>query len=123
MKAIVTDDSKATRMILCKLLADIGFEVEQAEDGQALLERLSDVTCDLCLIDWNMPGMDGTQVIRTLQAHPDWREIPAIIVTDETKRDRIAGALEAGAVGYLPKPFKSDELVRILQDAGVDIPQ
>lgn len=122
MKAIVTDDSKATRMILSQILSEIGYEVETAEDGPALLDLLIDTTCDLCLVDWNMPGMNGTQVIRTLQSHPSWSEIPAIIVTDETKRERIDSAIEAGAVGYLPKPFERESLVKILTDAGVEIP-
>ncbi|QDV09945.1 Chemotaxis protein CheY [Planctomycetes bacterium Poly30] len=122
MKAIVTDDSKATRMILAKLLTDFGFDVQTAEDGPKLLEMLTDAACDLCLVDWNMPGMNGTQVIRTLQAHPDWKLIPAIIVTDETKKERIASALEAGAIGYLPKPFEKNALAEILQSAGVGMP-
>lgn len=122
MNAIVTDDSKVTRMILSKLLSEIGFAVEQAENGQDLLERLCRTSCDLCLVDWNMPGMNGTEVIRSLQAHPDWRQIPALIVTDETQSDRIASALEAGAIGFLPKPFTTDALVAILEEAGVPLP-
>lgn len=121
MKAIVTDDSKATRMILAKLMRDLGFEVREAETGARLLELLDEAVCDVCLVDWNMPGMNGTQVMRTLQAHPDWRDIPAVIVTDETRTERIAGALEAGAVGYLGKPFKVESLKGILIEAGVEL--
>ena len=109
-------------MILSRLLRELGFEVKQAKDGPALLELLTEAVCDLCLVDWNMPGMNGTQVIRTLQAHPDWQKIPAVIVTDETQRDRIASALEAGAIGYLPKPFKQGDLQDILAEAGLALP-
>ena len=102
MKAIVTDDSRATRLILSKLLADLGFEVQQAEDGPALFDLLNEAVCDLCLVDWNMPGMNGSQVIRTLKSHSGWKGIPAVIVTDETREDRIEEALDAGAIAYLP---------------------
>lgn len=121
MKAIVTDDSRATRMILGKLLSELGFEVQLAEDGPALFELLQESACDLCLVDWNMPGMNGTQVIRTLQSHPAWSDIPAIVVTDETMKDRIASALEAGAAGYLPKPFQKEALMKLLQDVGLQV--
>ncbi len=108
-------------MILGRLLTDLGFEVELAEDGPTLLELLTDEECDLCLVDWNMPGMNGTQVIRTLQAHPDWKDIPAVLVTDETQMERIESALDAGAIGYLPKPFESHELAKILTGAGFEL--
>ncbi len=121
MKAIVIDDSRATRMILAKLLSEFGFEVELAEDGPALFELLTDSACDLCLVDWNMPGMNGTQIIRTLQSHPTWSAIPSVVVTDETQKERIAGALEAGAVGYLPKPFERSALEEILTAAGFEL--
>lgn len=121
MKAIVTDDSRATRMILGKLLGDLGFEVQLAEDGPALFDLLNEAACDLCLVDWNMPGMNGTQVIRTLQSHPTWNEIPAIIVTDETMKERIASALEAGAIGYLPKPFQKAALQELLCSSGFEL--
>ena len=83
MKAIVTDDSRATRLILKKILEELKFEVELMEDGGELLNTLTEETPDLCLIDWNMPGMNGTEVIRAMQNHPDWCDIPAILVTDE----------------------------------------
>ena len=121
MKAIVTDDSRATRMILGKLLGDLGFEVQLAEDGPALFDLLNEAVCDLCLVDWNMPGMNGTQVIRTLQSHPAWSEIPSIIVTDETMKERIASALEAGAIGYLPKPFQKEALKELRSIAGLEV--
>lgn len=123
MKAIVTDDSKATRMILARLLLDLGFEVELACDGTELIERLAAGTVDLCLIDWNMPGLNGTELVKMLKAHPDWREITSIIVTDETKQARIDSALEAGAAAYLPKPFNSAVLASILTRIGVQLPE
>jgi two-component system chemotaxis response regulator CheY len=121
MKAIVTDDSRATRLILTKLLTDIGFDVTQAEDGAALFELLNESSPDLCLLDWNMPGMNGTQIIRTLKAHPTWKGIPTVIVTDETQKERVSSALEAGAIAYLPKPFQQDALEAILAEAGFSL--
>lgn len=119
MKAIVTDDSRATRLILKKILEELKFEVELMEDGGALLNTLTEETPDLCLIDWNMPGMNGTEVIRAMQSHPDWCDIPAILVTDEKLQDRIDSALEAGASAYLAKPFKAENLQQVLDGIGL----
>ena len=119
MKAIVTDDSRATRLILKKILEELKFEVELMEDGGELLNTLTEETPDLCLIDWNMPGMNGTEVIRAMQNHPDWCDIPAILVTDEKLQDRIDSALEAGASAYLAKPFKADSLKQVLDGIGL----
>jgi two-component system chemotaxis response regulator CheY len=119
MKAIVTDDSRATRLILKKILEELKFEVELMEDGGALLNTLTEQTPDLCLIDWNMPGMNGTEVIRAMRSHPDWCDIPAILVTDEKLPDRIDSALEAGASAYLAKPFKAENLQQVLDGIGL----
>lgn len=119
MNAIVTDDSRATRLILKKILEELKFEVRMAEDGGELLNALTEETPDLCLIDWNMPGMNGTEVIRAMQRHPEWREIPAILVTDETLQERIDSALEAGARAHLGKPFKVERLKTLLDEIGI----
>lgn len=119
MKAIVTDDSKATRMILKKIMEDLDFEVRLAEDGGQLLDALTEEIPDVCLIDWNMPGMNGTEVIRVMRSHPSWSQIPSILVTDETRQDRIDSALEAGARGYMAKPFTVDSLRELLDEIGL----
>jgi len=121
MKAIITDDSKATRMILRKLLEDLHFEVAEATDGNALLDMLESDEPDVCLIDWNMPGLNGTEVIQTMQSHPVWCDIPSILVTDETDEARIESALEAGARYYLAKPFRSETLRETLVSMGLAI--
>lgn len=119
MKAIVTDDSKATRTILRKLMQDLNFEVEEAADGGELLDALTREIVDICLIDWNMPGMTGTEVIRVMKSHPAWKAIPSILITDESASERIDGALEAGASGYLGKPFNIEKLASILERLGL----
>ena len=121
MKAIVTDDSKATRMILRRLLEDLRFEVTEAVDGPEMLELLADLEVDVALVDWNMPGPNGTEVIEAMQENPRLRGVPAILVTDETQSERIQGALQAGAKAFLAKPFRSDSLRATRQESGVEI--
>ncbi len=120
MKAIVTDDSKATRTILSKLMQDLNFEVEEAADGGQLLEVLTREAVDICLIDSNMPGMTGTEVIRIMKSHPAWKNIPSILVTDEIASERMNGALEAGASGCLGRPLKIEKLTDLLKRLGLE---
>ncbi|MEL6430535.1 MAG: response regulator [Planctomycetota bacterium] len=121
MKAIVTDDSKATRMILRRLLEDLRFEVTEAVDGNEMLELLAELEVDVALVDWNMPGPNGTEVIEAMQENPKLRAVPAILVTDETQSERIEGALQAGAKAFLAKPFRIESLRTTLQEIGVEI--
>lgn len=120
-RAIITDDSWATRMILRRLLEHLRFEVEEATDGNALLDTLESDDPDECLIDWNMPGLDGTEVIQATQSHPEWCDIPSILVTDETYEARIESALDAGATYDLAKPFRSETLRETLVSMGLAI--
>ena len=119
MKAIVTDDSKETRAILRQLMQDLNFEVEVAADGGELLDARTRQAVDICLIDWDMPGMTGTEIIRVMQSHRDWKEIPSILVTDETHGEQVDRALEAGAAGYLDGPLDVDKLVDLLESLGL----
>ena len=121
MKCLITDDSKVTRSILKKIMLEFGFDVIEAEDGVKAIETLACEVIDLCLVDWNMPTMNGTEMIQTMRTHPHWKDIPAILVTDETDEDRINSAIEAGAQGFLAKPFKSHKLAIMIKELGLDI--
>lgn len=119
MKAIVTDHSSATRMVLKEIMEELAFEVQVAEDGGQLLEALTRGMPDVCLIDWNMPGMTGAEVVRVMRSHPDWRHIPSILVTDETPEERIASAMAAGASGCLAQPYETAALRALLASVGL----
>lgn len=106
MKAIVIDDSRATRTILKRALATHGFEVVEAGDGKQALEELAKTgPLDLALVDWNMPVMTGYEFIVQVRGNRAMDAMPIMMVTTETESSQVARALEAGANEYVMKPF------------------
>src|SRR5262245_59838846 len=106
MRALVVDDSKSMRMILGKSLKDIGFEVTEAGDGQEALSRLNQgENVDLMLVDWNMPVMNGYELVCAVRANILLSNVRIMMVTTETSLDNVQKALAAGANEYLMKPF------------------
>src|SRR5262245_52598030 len=112
MRALVIDDSRAVRIIINKILQEIGMEVAEAANGADAMEqlrRLPDV--DLILVDWNMPVMDGLEFIKSVRAQRAFDTVRIIMVTTETESEQVTRALEAGANEYVMKPFTKDILV------------
>jgi len=111
--ALVVDDSRAIRTILSKTLKELGFEVREAGNGKEALEVIqaekSAVT--LILVDWNMPEMNGLDLLKRLRQNPEFSSLVVVMVTAETELDHIAEALEAGANEYVMKPFTKDIIV------------
>jgi two-component system chemotaxis response regulator CheY len=108
-KAMVVDDSRAVRMILSRILKQIGFDVCEAANGKEGLDRLAGENgVSLILVDWNMPEMDGLEFVRCLRSDPGKSAIKVMMVTTETEMERMVTALEAGANEYVMKPFTSD---------------
>jgi len=111
MKAIVVDDSRATRMIVRKALVQEGFEVVEAGDGrQALDELIKTGPVDLALVDWNMPVMTGYELICAVRAQRQFDSMSIMMVTTETEISQMKKALDAGANEYVMKPFTPDVL-------------
>ena len=111
MQALVVDDSRAMRSILTRLLAGLGFDVAQAGDGQEALTVLeSGIRPAVCLVDWNMPVMDGLTFIKQVRAREEYRDIALMMVTTESEHGNIVRALAAGAHEYVIKPF-TDEVI------------
>lgn len=120
MRAIVVDDSRAVRAILKRMLGDMGFTVSEAEDGRAALEVLAKTgPLDLALVDWNMPGMDGLQLIQAVRADRSMDGMRIMMVTTETDVERIVRALDVGANEYLMKPFSADAVTEKLALLGL----
>ncbi len=118
-RALVVDDSRAIRMIVCRTLRELGYETGEAGDGREalnVLERSGPV--DLVLADWNMPEMDGLQLLQAIRRHPAYKEIPVIMVTTEAELEQMAAALESGASEYIMKPFTKEILLDKLRMAG-----
>jgi two-component system chemotaxis response regulator CheY len=107
MRALVVDDSRATRMILRRMLAGLGFDdVAEAEHGLAALDRLAEGGLpDLVLCDWNMPEMDGITFVRVLRDTPGHDRVKVVMVTSETSPRQAYEALKAGADEFAMKPI------------------
>ena len=113
MRAIVVDDSRAMRLILKRIVGQIGFEVFEAEDGQAALDLLGtlDPLPNLALVDWNMPNMNGLEFVAAAREDARLREITLVMVTTESEQSQIVRALAAGAHEYVIKPFTSEAMI------------
>jgi two-component system chemotaxis response regulator CheY len=119
-KAMVVDDSRAVRMILCRILRDFGYEVCEAADGQEALAKLSGGNAvSLVLVDWNMPNLDGLAFVRSLRSDPRNAAVKVMMVTTETEMERMVTALEAGANEYVMKPFTAEIISDKLRLLGV----
>jgi two-component system chemotaxis response regulator CheY len=120
-KALVVDDSRAIRMILARTLRELSFEVREAANGRealALLEAEPNGV-QLVLADWNMPEMDGLELVKQLRRNPALASTIVVMVTTETELDKMTAALEAGANEYVMKPFTPAILAEKLQLAGL----
>lgn len=105
-RILVVDDFPTMRRIVRNLLADLGFNnLDEAEDGVQALERLNNTKVGLVLSDWNMPNMDGLTLLTKIRADPNLAAIPVLMVTAEAKKENIIAAAQAGANGYVVKPF------------------
>jgi two-component system chemotaxis response regulator CheY len=125
VRALVVDDSRATRMILRKILESIGFEVEQAENGRVALELLQswvpyDVP-DLALVDWNMPEMNGLELIEVVRDLQDFDAMKIIMCTTETEVSQMTLAMLSGANEYVMKPFTADIIVDKMALVGLEV--
>lgn len=120
LRALVVDDSRVVRKILAKTLSELGFDVSESEDGKKAVERLySGESFDLMLVDWNMPVMNGCEMVRAVRANLLLDDVKIMMVTVETSMDHVRMALEAGANEYLMKPFTQDLLIGKLQLMGI----
>ena len=107
-RILTIDDSSTIRSIITKQMSDLGFEVDHAEDGQQGLAKLEEISVDLILLDVTMPVMDGPTMLAALRERGD--QTPVIMLTSESKRSIVAGAVKLGIEDYILKPFKPDEL-------------
>ena len=116
MLALVVDDSRAMRTIVSNIVKDIGYETTQASDGVEALEQIkNDMIPDLLLVDWNMPNMNGLELITEVRAMPELQQTVIVMVTTESESNNVELALAAGANEYVMKPFTKEILSEKLQ--------
>jgi two-component system, chemotaxis family, chemotaxis protein CheY len=120
-KALVVDDSRAVRMILAKILRGLEYEVLEAANGREALEvmRVEKTSVKLVLVDWNMPEINGLELLKRLRQDPELSSLVVVMVTTETELHQMKAALEAGANEYVMKPFTRDIVVEKLELLGV----
>lgn len=119
MRALIVDDSRFVRGYLRGLLEEKGIECEEAADGQAGIDCLhGGMLFDLALVDWNMPVMNGLDMLKQLRAE-GYSDVKVLMVTTEAENDYIIRALDAGADEYLMKPFDDEALQEKLAMIGV----
>ena len=115
-KRILTiDDSRTMRDMLMVTLAEAGFEVIQGVDGQHGLDTLGNDRVDVVITDINMPKMDGYEVIRQLRRNPVHKTTPVLVLTTESDAEKKNLARQAGATGWMVKPFDPDQLVATIR--------
>ncbi|MEW6562996.1 MAG: chemotaxis response regulator CheY [Pseudomonadota bacterium] len=121
LKFLVVDDFSTMRRIVRNLLKELGFtNVQEAEDGVDALNKLRNGDFDFVVSDWNMPNMTGIDLLRNVRADAKLKHLPVLMITAEAKRENIIEAAQAGASGYIVKPFTAatldEKLKKIFQN-------
>ncbi len=111
LRFLVVDDFATMRRIIRNLLKELGFtNVDEAEDGVIALNKLKTEKFDFIVSDWNMPNMTGIDLLRSIRSDADLKHLPVLMVTAEAKKENIIAAAQAGASGYVVKPFTAATL-------------
>jgi len=111
MKFLVIDDFPTMRRIVRNLLKELGYaNVEEAEDGADALSKLREGNFDFVVSDWNMPNLDGLEMLKQIRQDDQLKHLPVLMVTAEAKKENIIEAAQAGASGYVVKPFTAGTL-------------
>ena len=111
MKFLVVDDFSTMRRIVRNLLKELGYSnVDEAEDGAMALSKLKNEQFDFVISDWNMPVMNGLDMLKSIRADAALAKLPVLMVTAEAKKENIIAAAQAGASGYVVKPFTAATL-------------
>ena len=116
MKILVVDDFSTMRRIIKNLLRDLGFNnTSEADDGLTALPMLKNGSFDLLVTDWNMPGMQGIELLKEVRSDENLKSLPVLMVTAEQKKEQIVEAAQAGVNGYIVKPFTAQILKEKLE--------
>ncbi len=113
--ALVVDDSSVMREMVSQTLRSAGFELRVGANGQEGLDRLTGTPPDIIVTDVYMPVMDGITFVRAVRARPEYGRIPILILTTETRAEIKQQGKEAGATGWIVKPFNPDMLLQVVQ--------
>jgi len=117
LKVLVVDDFPTMRRIIKNLLKQIGFEnIDEAEDGVQALGKLRGGSYGLVVSDWNMPNMEGIDLLRNVRQEPEpLKDVPFLMVTAEAEKEKVIEAIKAGVDNYIVKPFTAETLKEKLE--------
>jgi two-component system chemotaxis response regulator CheY len=123
LRFLVVDDFSTMRRIVRNLLKELGYtNVDEAEDGAVALQKLQGGGFEFVITDWNMPNMDGLTLLQSVRAAPALKSLPVLMITAEAKKENIIAAAQAGASGYIVKPFTAatlnEKLLKIFEKMG-----
>ena len=123
MRILIVDDFSTMRRIVRNLLKELGYtNVDEAEDGVVAMQKLSAGGIDFVVTDWNMPNMTGIELLRAIRANAQIAHLPVLMITAEAKKENIIEAAQAGASGYIVKPFTAatlaEKMAKIFEKMG-----
>lgn len=126
MKFLVVDDFSTMRRIVSNILKQCGVEdIKEADDGDVALKMIQSEKYDFVVSDWNMPKMQGIDLLKKIRENPELKNLPVLLITAEAKKENIIAAAHAGADGYIVKPFNQatlyEKLEKIFHKKGLDI--
>ena len=111
MKILVVDDSKTMRLIITRTLKELGHETREAGNGREAITVLKgEADWGLVMADWNMPEMNGLEMVAAVKADAAYKALPIMMVTTETEMSNVQKAMDAGASGFIMKPFKKEAI-------------
>jgi two-component system chemotaxis response regulator CheY len=114
-RILVVDDSAAVRQSVSYVLDQAGYEIVQAVDGADALTKLDGSPFHLVITDVNMPNMDGIELTSKIRATGDYKFTPIVVLTTESQNEKMTAGKEAGATGWIVKPFNSDKLLQVVK--------
>lgn len=125
MKMLTIDDSAVVRRIIAAAVVVLGHECLEAESAQDALKLLQDTEkIELIFLDWNMPGMNGLEFLKTIKKDDQFKHIPVVMVTTENMPESVIEAVKAGVSHYITKPFSIEELMKkIVESLGGEVNQ
>jgi len=111
MKILIVDDFSTMRRIIKNLLRQLGYEnIEEAEDGVQAYSKLKSGGYGFVISDWNMPNMDGLELLKKIRGDQELKDLPVLMVTAEAEKEKVIAAIQAGVSNYIVKPFTGEVL-------------
>lgn len=114
-KIITVEDSTSLREMISFVLREEGYEVVEAKDGRDALDKLKNTPVDLVITDLNMPIMNGIELTRELRSSAHHKFVPIVFLTTESQTQKREAAKNAGATGWIVKPFKPEQLLKVIK--------